>query len=877
METFQQKSEANCDIFLVDNHDHQQQSKVSINQNSSPSSSFSILSQIFVRTKLFTREKNKQDEQQPLVVVADNNTEDVNCFSFSIAIIFILFSFLLLFGLNPSLIYGLRKTYCDHYHQYVTYSDLDLSETFLNYNSTSLDQILHLVLRNHSDSPQLKILETNRSSFRTNRLRKCSHYSCFDIYRCGMPNFNSHDLPKHLRSEVQERIKVYVYPSIQFVLEDDADEQQKNRLLSIPFSSEFSRILQSIVTSQFYTSNISESCLFVINLDLLNWDLLSNDPNLVERILWSLPTFSQTNGANHLLISMRMPLEHYDWSHFGIDIGDAIIAGAGFDLDHYRAQFDISIPVYSVLSQLYENQNLHLSRSHFPKLIERKRKWNIIVTELEHVTDDNVYEKLKQYLAISSPKFVHFKTCENNRTVETKQSLFKYRRTVSTDAIQLYNESILCSSDDDGSNDGYHYLDLLQETEFCIIPPTIPLATPLLSDSLMAGCIPILITDDYVLPLEERIDWSSISVRIWSHQINELVQIVDAIKPSRRREMRINCLYVWYQYFGSLERIALTTIEIINERIYPKPKRLALNDNQQQRQLNQFTLDYYSMGYNVLTPKQSFLQLNTAGFTAVILTYNRLESLFEVIQSVARVPSCVKIVIVWNNPAINPPAINRWPTIMIPIQVIRVDSNRLSNRFYPYASIETDSVFAIDDDITMLNMDEIEFAYQTWREFPDRIVGFPSRLHLYDNFSRQWQYDSEWKNQFSMILTGAAFYHSYYNHLYTYVMQENIRKYVDNIMNCEDLAMNFMVSNITRSAPIKVTPRKKFKCPECRQNHKLSTDAMQHLRIRSQCIDHFVSIYKMLPLKAVEYRSNPVLYRDNIPDKLKHYNSVGTL
>ena len=46
-----------------------------------------------------------------------------------------------------------------------------------------------------------------------------------------------------------------------------------------------------------------------------------------------------------------------------------------------------------------------------------------------------------------------------------------------------------------------------------------------------------------------------------------------------------------------------------------------------------------------------------------------------------------------------------------------------------------------------------------WREFPDRIVGFPSRTHVWDNATQQWKYESEWTNQISMVLTGAAFHH----------------------------------------------------------------------------------------------------------------------
>ena len=44
--------------------------------------------------------------------------------------------------------------------------------------------------------------------------------------------------------------------------------------------------------------------------------------------------------------------------------------------------------------------------------------------------------------------------------------------------------------------------------------------------------------------------------------------------------------------------------------------------------------------------------------------------------------------------------------------MVQTAANRLSNRFFPYAEIETEAVLALDDDITMLTADELEFGYQ---------------------------------------------------------------------------------------------------------------------------------------------------------------------
>jgi len=111
------------------------------------------------------------------------------------------------------------------------------------------------------------------------------------------------------------------------------------------------------------------------------------------------------------------------------------------------------------------------------------------------------------------------------------------------------------------------------------------------------------------------------------------------------------------------------------------------------------------------------------------------------------------------------------------------------------------------------------------------------------------------------------------------------------------LELNAKVSNVTGKSPMKVTPRKKFKCPECTNIEMLSADVVQHLNERSECINRFASIYKTMPLRAVEFRfvfqldsrhsinssqcyllrADPVLYKDNLPEKLKKYSLIGSL
>lgn len=68
-------------------------------------------------------------------------------------------------------------------------------------------------------------------------------------------------------------------------------------------------------------------------------------------------------------------------------------------------------------------------------------------------------------------------------------------------------------------------------------------------------------------------------------------------------------------------------------------------------------------------------------------------------------------------------SVSIFPKISKPLKLIRTKANKLSNRFYPYEEIETEAILTIDDDIIMLTADELDFGYEVWREFPDRIVG----------------------------------------------------------------------------------------------------------------------------------------------------------
>lgn len=50
----------------------------------------------------------------------------------------------------------------------------------------------------------------------------------------------------------------------------------------------------------------------------------------------------------------------------------------------------------------------------------------------------------------------------------------------------------------------------------------------------------------------------------------------------------------------------------------------------------------------------------------------------------------------------------------------------------------------------------------------------------------------------------------YFSYLYTNALPGNLKSWVDEHMNCEDIAMNFLIANVTGNAPIKVMKKMKW-------------------------------------------------------------------
>lgn len=106
-----------------------------------------------------------------------------------------------------------------------------------------------------------------------------------------------------------------------------------------------------------------------------------------------------------------------------------------------------------------------------------------------------------------------------------------------------------------------------------------------------------------------------------------------------------------------------------------------------------------------------------------------------------------------------PPKISLPPLPVTVTTIVRpaLRMNPLSE-FHSVHGLETDAILHLSED-TELTVDEAEFGMEAWLAFPDRLVGYVAHSHSWDEKTLKWTYIANPSNDFSLVLSGAVFYH----------------------------------------------------------------------------------------------------------------------
>nr|XP_033794064.1 exostosin-1-like [Geotrypetes seraphini] len=651
--------------------------------------------------------------------------------------------------------------------------------------------------------------------------RGCRMETCFDFSLCRRHGF-----------------RVYVYPP-----------QEGDKV-----SGTYRKVLAALESSRFYTADPGRACLFVPAVDTLDRDRLS--PEYVSDAgsrLQGLPRWR--GGRNHLLFNLYAGTWPDYADELGFDSAQALLAKASSGAGAFRPRFDVSLPLFAKEHPQRGGRRGALAAHH----VAPARRYLLAFKGKRYLTGIGSETRNALYHVHNGDDLLLLTTCKHGKDWQRHRDGRCER--------------------DNAAYARYDYQELLHNSSFCLVPRGRRLGSFRFLEALQAACIPVLLSNGWELPFSEVIDWNKAAIIGDERLLLQVPSIIRSIGPDKILVLRQQTQFLWDTYFSSVEKIVLTTLEIIQDRIFSHINRNAVMWNalpgglfvlpQYSTHLADFPFYYLVLGQ---TPAKEF----TAVIQAVSPLLTQSQTILKLILSVAKSKYCRQIIVLWNCEKPLPPQ-NKWPSTPVPLNVIEGDNKMMSSRFFPYDLIQTEAVLSLDED-SVLSTNEIDFAFIVWRTFPERIVGYPARSHFWDNSKGCWGYTSKWTNEYSMVLTGAAFYHRYYHYLYTFYLPSNLHSMVNQMSNCEDILMNFLISATTKLPPIKVTQKKQYKETMMQQGSKTSRWAdPEHFAQRQACMNAFTNWFGFMPLLHSQTRLDPVLFKDQVSILRKKYRDIEKL
>uniref|UniRef100_A0A5K3FMR0 Exostosin domain-containing protein n=2 Tax=Mesocestoides corti TaxID=53468 RepID=A0A5K3FMR0_MESCO len=341
----------------------------------------------------------------------------------------------------------------------------------------------------------------------------CSHHTCFSIESC------EYEYP----NERPGRIRVFVYPDLLFL-------DGNNNHISYHGSENFRELLNAVNTSEYAVHDPEKACLFVSAMNFDNSQSLSSSELL--KMFLSFPWMN--NYRNHLVFALE-DSHAFDTKRFNLQRFPGMIAGSGFQKPDYRSTYDISLPIISsfqpdaatfserqYLIAIVQNQFSVSLKSDIDRLLQQPREVN---------------DELPKSIIV--------------HTNDQSEPFLVYRsRDLSCKRISLAYETVLSSS------------------LFCLIDQ-IQAPNTLLFDAMKAGCIPVILSSDTILPFSEKLDWTKCSLSVPKGHLDNLFDVISSHSTDEITYLRRHVNFFYSKYMSSLGAIAKTTLDIINSRVFP--------------------------------------------------------------------------------------------------------------------------------------------------------------------------------------------------------------------------------------------------------------------------------------------------------------------
>ncbi|VDM25853.1 unnamed protein product, partial [Hydatigera taeniaeformis] len=262
-------------------------------------------------------------------------------------------------------------------------------------------------------------------------------------------------------------------------------------------------LLDAVNSSKYAVGDPSEACLFVSSLNFDENSLLSSS--------------EMNNRRNHLVFDLDYG-RSFDNIRFPLQSFPGMVAGSGFKYSIYRTTYDVSLPVVSLHFASVINHFSNYFQGYVDKLLQNHWEHNKLPSAI--VKRDQI-----------SSMFMMFRAND-----------YSYSK------ISISFKMVLASS------------------LFCLVDQTHPPST-LLFDVMQAGCIPIFLGSDFVLPFSEKLDWTARFALIISNMLESLVDVISTYSEDEIVQLQHHVNFFYSKYMSSLAAVITTALDIINSRV----------------------------------------------------------------------------------------------------------------------------------------------------------------------------------------------------------------------------------------------------------------------------------------------------------------------
>ena len=84
---------------------------------------------------------------------------------------------------------------------------------------------------------------------------------------------------------------------------------------------------------------------------------------------------------------------------------------------------------------------------------------------------------------------------------------------------------------------GMSYESMLKKSKYCLCPSGYEVASPRIVEAIYAECVPVLISDAYVPPFSDVLNWKSFSVQVQVKDIPNIKDILTGISQTQYLRM----------------------------------------------------------------------------------------------------------------------------------------------------------------------------------------------------------------------------------------------------------------------------------------------------------------------------------------------------